>query len=65
MANKSRSVNRKKILNELKGDQEPERKNVTFSLPKSLLDGFKKDCEKNSLTMNKVVQKLIEDYMGV
>ncbi len=65
MANKSRSVNRKKILSELKSEQEAERKNVTFSLPKGLLDQFKKDCVKNSLTMNKVVQKLIEDYMGV
>ena len=64
MAKPGKTVDRKKILRELKGDPEQERRNITFSLPKDLVERFKVDCQKNELTMNRVIQKLIEDYMG-
>ncbi len=63
MPNISKSINRKKILQELREEKDPEKRNVTFSLPKELIKQFNSDCKKNNLTMNKVVQKLIEDYL--
>ena len=63
MSQRGTVINRKKILKELKSEIEPEKRNVTFSLPKALVERFSNDCKENDLTLNKVVQKLIEDYM--
>ena len=65
MAKSPKTVDRKRVLKALKTDPDSDKQNVTFSLPKSLVSSFKKDCQKHGLTMNKVVQKLIEDYVEV
>jgi hypothetical protein len=58
------SVDRDKILRELKSEYDSgDKRNITFSLPDKLLKEFKKDCDKQSLKMNRVVQKLMEDYL--
>lgn len=58
------SVDREKILRELKSDYDSsDKRNITFSLPDKLLKDFKKDCDKQGLKMNRVVQKLIEDFL--
>jgi predicted DNA binding CopG/RHH family protein len=58
------SVDREKILRELKSDYDSgDKRNITFSLPEKLLKDFKKDCDKQGLKMNRVVQKLIEDFL--
>lgn len=58
------SVDRDKILRELKSEYDSgEKRNITFSLPDKLLKEFKKDCDKQGLKMNRVVQKLMEDFL--
>jgi predicted DNA binding CopG/RHH family protein len=58
------SVDRAKILRELKSAYDgSDKRNITFALPEKLLKAFKKDCDKQGLKMNKVVQKLMEDYL--
>jgi predicted DNA binding CopG/RHH family protein len=58
------SVVRDKILRELKSEYDSgEKRNITFSLPDKLLKEFKKDCDKQGLKMNRVVQKLMEDFL--
>ncbi len=58
------SVDRDKILRELKSEYDSgDKRNITFSLPDKLLKEFKKDCDKQGLKMNRVVQKLMEDFL--
>jgi hypothetical protein len=64
MAKHQTAINREKIIRELKAEAVADRKNVTFSLPVKLLNQFSDDCEKHKFKMNKVIQKLIEDYLG-
>jgi len=58
------SVDRGKVLRELKSKYDSgDKRNITFSLPEKLLKVFKKDCDKQGLKMNRVVQKLMEDFL--
>ena len=57
---------RKSSIDKKIKDKEIPHENVTFSIPKSLKNEFKKSLKGNEdgLTMNKVVEQLIRSYLG-
>lgn len=59
---KTKKLDKKKIIEDLLKDREIKR-NITFSFPESLLNKFKKECEKHDLKMNHVIEKLIQDFI--
>ena len=40
-----------------------EKRNVTFRLPSELIEEFKESCEDNDLTMNRVIEEMIREYL--
>ena len=63
MAKKLLNKTKKQIVKELKENQDDGKRNITFSLPIDLIDHFKSDCKRNNLTMNRVVEKLIAEFL--
>ena len=63
MAKKLLNKTKKQIIKELKTPQVEMKRNITFSLDEDLISKFKSECKKNDLTMNKVVEKLISEFI--
>ena len=66
MAKKTKKAIRKskeQIIKELKQKPEDTRRNITFSIEEEVISRFKEECQENGLTMNKVVEKLMAEFI--
>lgn len=52
---------RSKILEKVRTE---EKKQQLFVLPVDLIEQFKNDCKREGVTMSKVLEALIREYMG-
>jgi hypothetical protein len=69
MAQKKTIIRKSEIDRRIAAKNGPERSNITFSLPKDLIEAFKRSVKANKgikgLTMNRVVEELIRVYAGM
>lgn len=57
-------IEKQKIFKELAGKHHKDQKrNLTISLPETLISEFKDECERNGVKMNQVIHKLIETFL--
>lgn len=58
------TISKSRIIRELKLKEDSGRRNITFSIDEGVIDRFKAECKNNGLTMNKVVEKLMIEFIG-
>lgn len=63
MAKKILNKTKKQIIKELQKEVGEAKRNITFSLDSRLLSDFKGECSKHGLPMNKVIEKLIAEFL--
>lgn len=54
---------KKQIVKELKRKEDDGRRNITFSLNSEVIKAFKDECKSHGLTMNKVIEKLMSEFI--
>lgn len=62
---KKKAINKTKdeIMQELRRELIESKRNITFSIDIDLLESFKKECKINKVSMNKVIEKLIQEFL--
>jgi uncharacterized protein (DUF4415 family) len=63
MGKKIINKSKKQIIKELKEKEDDGKRNITFSLDSEVIKAFKDECKNHGLTMNKVVEKLMIEFV--
>lgn len=63
MAKKILNKSKKQIIKELKVKPDDGRRNITFSIEEEVISDFKEECKRHGLTMNKVIEKLMREFI--
>jgi predicted HicB family RNase H-like nuclease len=59
------AIKGKEVIKAIKAEQKTEETvNLTFRIPKDLADRFKAICEKQGVSSNKAVIKLLQEFMA-
>lgn len=57
-------INSDELIRRIRARDQGERQNITFRLPESLLEAFRKKCEKEKVSLVHVVEELMKAFLS-